>query len=383
MAVLVRSETGGFLIRKYLERLEEETYRSDTWKEVAQKYMNTSRSGTPETRVKLLHWRFQQWNEGIYTLLNIKENKTCKNTKSKKNVPEKQVLLSDNTRIGQRNLEVELWRPRNKFPPNFPALQSSIAGHPVNQLSFESLELNEKIDDVIMNTYLQLICCQAREEIQQNILPFDVHLVLTMIRYGKLRGFVEWASRVKLDEYKIWFLPINHEEHWTLLIVVPGQKLSIYLDSMQGRIIPSYLPRVCSFIRLYYSSGKRIRFTEWTLFSPLDIPHQYRGEGESRLLTMNCGLHVITWCYIICTGEHRAFDDYSMDSTRRRIAEVLVLNNGFQDSTHTIGQLMRLRSRSRVDPDLILRPLRVSQKSTFPMLGYANTFELCASLHKL
>ncbi|KAJ8670858.1 hypothetical protein QAD02_002117, partial [Eretmocerus hayati] len=154
---------------------------------------------------------------------------------------EKVVLLSDNTRIGQRNLEVELWRPRSNFPPNFPALQSSIAGHTVNQLSFESLELNGKMDDVIMKMYLRLICCQAREKIQQNISPFDVHLVLTMIHYGKLRGFVEWANRVKLDEYKIWFLPFNHEEHWTLLIVVPGQKLFIYLDSMQGRIIPSYL----------------------------------------------------------------------------------------------------------------------------------------------
>ncbi|KAJ8677106.1 hypothetical protein QAD02_012893 [Eretmocerus hayati] len=387
MVECIRSITGGDFVGNYLRKLESDSYRSDSWVQLAKEYMNLPRDHlgdrTAEVRVKLLHWRFKSWGEGVYTQFNMKRNKIDKKSKAKPKVPEEQVLTTNSSMIVQLSHDVDLWIPRNKFPSNFPAIHSSIAGYTVNMLSFESLELNHKVDDAVINAYLRLLCCDARKKVQQKILPFDVHLVLSMIQRGNLKEYKEWVKRVKLDDYKIWLLPICHEEHWTLLVIVPDKKLFIYLDSMHGTMNLTHLQRVCSFLCLYWSLGKRIRFTGWTLFTPSDTPTQYRGEGEQRFLTMNCGPHVITWCHTICSGELRSFNDYSMDSVRRRISEVLLQNNGFHDRSYTDGCKMTLRFKRNQDLVLSLRPLKVMQRSTYPVLGYENTYELCASLHKM
>ncbi|KAJ8683884.1 hypothetical protein QAD02_019676 [Eretmocerus hayati] len=144
-----------------------------------------------------------------------------------------------------------------------------------------------------------------------------------------------------------------------------------------------HLYRVSGFIRRHWWGGKKLDFAQWTLFTPRDTPTQYRGEGKSRLLTMNCCPHVMTWSSIICSGQAQEFNDMAMDSIRRRIAEILVNHAGFQDKYYTRGHgKRRLQGRGGYGKSSV-KKVSMIKTSTLPIHNCQSTQQLCASLHEL
>ncbi|KAJ8677216.1 hypothetical protein QAD02_013003 [Eretmocerus hayati] len=337
---------------------------SDKWKKVAQTYVGGTRQRTFKKRAKSLNWRSQKWGEEIFRRFNIKRNVIPQKSRRKPKVCRGQDLAVAGSRdyeIVHRNedLGVDIWIPRSRFPNGFPDLDVTVAGHTLKKTSWESLGLNELGDDAITNSFLRLICCDAKAR-GKKILPFDIHLVQDILFDRPLGGFLQWVNNVDLIEYKIWLLPINANDHWTLLVIVPTRGLIIFLDSMHGNLNPMHLYRVCGFIRRYWWGGKKLNFAKWTLFTPRDTPTQYRGEGQPQ-----------------------EFDDLAMDSIRRRIAEILLNNAGFQDQYHSRGHnKKRLRSERR-DKKSSSRRVGMIETSTLPLYDCQSTLQLCATLHEL
>ncbi|KAJ8682905.1 hypothetical protein QAD02_018697 [Eretmocerus hayati] len=287
--------------------------------------------------------------------------------------------------IQERQVDVKLWEPKTKFPPNYPFLLSVVCGHTIKSLSWKSLDHDELVDDVIVNSYLKLICSQAKRNLGVNILPFDIHLVQDIILRKSLGGFSSWVRRTNLMEFKIWLLPIVLNDHWTMLLVIPSKKLMIYLDSLHGYPARTYIESTCAFIRTCCNTDKKINFTKWTLLVARDIPKQYRPIGDSSVLTMNCCPHILTWAYIVCTGEYRIFNDQNMDSIRCAIAGALLKHNGFKDMTVSKGDEWKksLRNSSTEKIVLTVRKVKINETTEYPIFTYANTFELCSNLYKL
>ncbi|KAJ8677065.1 hypothetical protein QAD02_012852 [Eretmocerus hayati] len=102
----------------------------------------------------------------------------------------------------KEDLGVDIWIPRNRFPNGFPDLDVTVAGHTLKKASWESLGPNELNDDAIANSFLRLICCDARAR-GKKILPFDIHLVQNILLDWPLGGFLQWVNNVDLIEYKI------------------------------------------------------------------------------------------------------------------------------------------------------------------------------------
>ncbi|KAJ8666628.1 hypothetical protein QAD02_008290 [Eretmocerus hayati] len=284
----------------------------------------------------------------------------------------------------ERNLDIDLWPKRKSYPLGFPNLKSTISGHTVNILSWKSLEQNEFIDDVIINSYLQLICGFAQSNLNFNVVFLDVHLVQNIIFDQKLGAFGKWLGKIDLRNYEVLLIPINAHEHWTLLVAVPKLKLIIYLDSKHGKLNSGFFDRICAFLQLYWQPGKRLSYKQWTLFTPEDIPTQFRLKGSKQVMTMNCGPHLVSWSHIICSGKPVEFNDSDMDSVRCRLAEILLKNNGIDQRTSSHKRRMVLRNeRDKGEILLTVRRTRMVQQSSLPILGCKSIFDLCASLHKL
>ncbi|KAJ8677768.1 hypothetical protein QAD02_013555 [Eretmocerus hayati] len=388
-------------LEDYLENLESDTYGSDIWRELTKLLHNTSRSRTIEDHLKLDYHRFRVWSENIYHGLGVEKKEISRLQSSKKQVKIRIVIthFDEWTQeicavaggcvddFGRVPLDLDIWIKRSSFPPNFPKLESTISGFSVKMISWESLRSNKYIDDIVVNAYLRLVCSHAQSELNVDILPLDVHLVHNIIFYNKLGGYMELMEKIDLKSYKIILFPINDgNEHWTLLVAMPNLKLIIYLDSKHGEIDSNFVNRICSFLQVHWQPEKRINFKKWILFTPKDIPTQFRRKGTIMTMTMNCGPHLLAWSHNICCGKSIIFDDKHMDSVRRRVAEILLTHDGFQNqklSDRPMEARWLRNHRDKSDIELPKKEVHLKEQTSIPILGYSSTYELCASLHKL
>ncbi|KAJ8671330.1 hypothetical protein QAD02_002589 [Eretmocerus hayati] len=333
LEVGIKSTRNGKTVSTYLDELKKASYRSTKWIKLTGKVFNSDCASTRKNYAKLTKSRFHRGIDDVYLQLGVpKEETHAKSRPAPKVIAEKD---NSERRMGGRNngeeMDLDIWQPRSAFPAKFPDWQNSISGHTIRRLSWNSLNLDEFLDDMIINPFLKLIYCNAKEKLNANILPFDIHLVQDIISGKPLGGFSEWIRATDFNSYGVWLLPLNDSLHWTLLVVVPSQKLFVYLDSNLGDLSSKCINSVCAFMKNCWKPGEKVYFSNWTIFTPRDIPSQYRAVGGKSVMSMNCGPHLLTWAHIICSGNYVEFKDETMDSIRRRVAEILLKCDGFDD----------------------------------------------------
>ena len=94
-------------------------------------------------------------------------------------------------------------------------------------------------------------------------------------------------------------------------------KAIINSDSLHGSLNIIESGKLCSFIHtVYYALNlEGINWSEWTFYSPKDIPHQLQGKSHGN----NCGIYLSLYIHIICTSTYIIFNEHNMDIIRRYI----------------------------------------------------------------
>lgn len=77
--------------------------------------------------------------------------------------------------------------------------------------------------------------------------------------------------------------------------------------------------RLCAFIDTY-KIVPEIKWSEWSLFIPKDIPTQFSSKPEFR---NNCGVHLCSWIYLLCLRKKMKFSEENMNIARKGIATML------------------------------------------------------------
>ncbi|OXU18867.1 hypothetical protein TSAR_003946 [Trichomalopsis sarcophagae] len=251
------------------------------------------------------------------------------------------------------------------YPPNFPHITKNIAGIHMTLESFQTLLPAKKLDDNVINAFLLLMSTMANSQVSS-----------TLNKRYVSPGFRKWIIRSQLWDYKIWVLPVHEEslEHWSLIIVFIDLQTIVYLDSMHVEPKTEWIKRLCAFIDTY-KIVPEIKWSEWSVFIPKDIPAQFSNKPEFR---NNCGVHVSAWVYILCSSKKIKFSEEDMNFARKGIATLL---NDCQISRETKQKTIEMRSVffENNDPHIIVKEFYGINIYHCVPHGYESTFDFITS----
>jgi len=182
---------------------------------------------------------------------------------------------------------------------------------------------------------------------------------------------------MKAWTYDIWLVPLCHNAHWTLYVVVFSHKVILCIDSLHGLTSSDVLPKLCRFIeKLHMRMDMPIfNWAEWVFHRPVDVPSQRTVAGVGS----NCGVHVCIWAFIICHGKYWIVDENDMLNARKWIMTELL-----EQKNKTYINIKNNRDMFHIQK-IIFKNDTVNniQISTKPPMASQSTLEYCASLKLL
>lgn len=147
-------------------------------------------------------------------------------------------------------------------------------------------------------------------------------------------GFKKWASFDAVSKHRVWMVPVNFAEHWSVLVLLPRETVIVHYDSLNRKLTTRILNGLCTFMEKHLQESL---WDQWTLHQPKDVPSQKR----KGIVGGNCGVHVCTWVYIIAAGCYTTFTQQNMDAARRGIATFL-----FEKSSRKFKGTEHVQSRN-------------------------------------
>lgn len=201
----------------------------------------------------------------------------------------------------------------------------TIYGITLDRISFNSLETHQEVDNCIIDAFISLLSAKYHTNILN--FPTDIVKILTEDPQND-RAIIDWCQRIRAKRYDSWLLPIHDNKvhgagHWTLLSVVFSQKTIIYFDSLHRCPEDRWLFRLDSLIERVLSKQKKEDWRQWIFFSPQDVPEQGKLSDSSN----NCEGHVLTWSFLLYSGETIHFDESDMENVRKWILSSLLKSN--------------------------------------------------------
>ncbi|CAL1672558.1 unnamed protein product [Lasius platythorax] len=180
-----------------------------------------------------------------------------------------------------------------------------------------------QLDDNIINCFCLLVQDVAKNN-ELNIQIFETFVSEQLILNGKVaKGFTKWAVAIKVWKTDVWLLPVHirQRQHWTMLIVNLNHKCFLYINSLRQEPPNLLMDGIVAFIDHHCRPHREIRWEEWKLFAPIDIPDQTNSSSGT---ANNCGTHILTWTYSIATSSFTSFDEDDMPYCRMGIAPLLI-----------------------------------------------------------
>ncbi|CAL2048652.1 unnamed protein product [Caenorhabditis brenneri] len=190
----------------------------------------------------------------------------------------------------------------------------NINGYDIRNCDLRSLEEYQRLNDEVINAYMQLICKRNdQNERYPRVYAFNILFYKNLHEKGY--GSVErWTKKIDIFSYGIVFIPIHFEgNHWILASINMNRKSIELYDSFyaqDGRILQN--------IRSYLSNESRnkkhqdLDFAEWEIAVVEDRPTQ---DNES-----DCGVFTCQYAEWISRGEPPAFTQANVSYYRRKMA---------------------------------------------------------------
>lgn len=266
------------------------------------------------------------------------------------------------------------------YPKGFPNIKHSFDGLNINEQVFETLNHNAYLEDNVINAFFKIAANNSK---QISALAFELYLTHGIIRDRQLSvGFHNYVSSIDFAEYKVILVPLHllTFARYALLIIIPQLKIFIYLDSLHRMPPDNFIDTMCSFYDAYATTKRKSskspeNWSQWTLYIPDDIPKQVDKAGN---INGNCGVHVCTWAYILCSGNYKTFSDDDMTYVRKIIANLIAYNS-------EIRQLKINKDNCNVAHENLTISGKSEKKMIYqrhpPIMSFESTFEFLASLH--
>ncbi|XP_036138813.1 uncharacterized protein LOC118644403 [Monomorium pharaonis] len=313
-------------------------------------------------------------------LIAFDTNKICDATFE---VDPKNEKCTDND-VSDGKVVVNLFTDTHDYPNNFPNINISVGGITVNTLSANTLRENKWLDDNVVNAYLKIVT----ENSGKSIFAFDTFFVQTLMQREPLNtGYHMWLSKTDIWNNDIWLFPVFKSNHWTLLVVAHKLKLFIYYDSLQSVPPSNLLENTCMLMDMYGrpNLGRRKQghsWHQWKLYIPRDIPTQFWYENDEYIVSGNCGIHILVWAYILCSGSTENFSEKDMTKIRKNIAQTIFhypLKNEMEIKERNC-KIINERKTTNLDN---YKKLKLQVLYSIPIKAFNNTRELSAALHLL
>lgn len=244
--------------------------------------------------------------------------------------------------------------------------------------SWQTLFPNMQLDDNIINCFCLLVQDVAKNN-ELNIQIFETFVSEQLILNGKVaKGFTKWAVAIKVWETDVWLLPVHirQRQHWTMLIVNLNHKCFLYINSLRQEPPNLLMDGIVAFIDHHCRPHREIRWEEWKLFAPIDIPDQTNSSSGT---ANNCGTHILTWTYSIATSSFTSFDEDDMPYCRMGIAQLL--KKGEKCRRNKVKDLRNFIFEDEVSHKIDKMP--TIPIARVPPMGFQSTLEYCASLKHL
>ena len=200
----------------------------------------------------------------------------------------------------------------NDYPIDWKSCNYKIGDIKMNARFLTSLLPGQEVLDDIIDAFI-IISKYEQNSFDPLIFPVATFLCIQQNK----TGIYNYAYKNNASTKKIWIIPKGGNNHWILLVIIFNIKAIINLDSLHGSLNINDLTELCSFIdTIYYALNlENINWSEWTFYTPKDIPHQLRGKSQGN----NCGIHLCLYVHIICTSTYIIFDKNVMDIIKKYI----------------------------------------------------------------
>lgn len=173
------------------------------------------------------------------------------------------------------------------------------------------------LNDEIINFYFQLIV----ERSQSGRGKVKVH-AMTSFFYPKLSqagysGVRRWTKKVDIFAQDLVLVPIHLGMHWALATLDMKRNRVCYYDSLHGNAI-TCLQRLTSYLvsEAMDKKGESLEPSNWTTFSPSDIPRQMNGS--------DCGVFACMYARHLASEAAFSFSQSDMPQIRdMMICEIL------------------------------------------------------------
>lgn len=183
-----------------------------------------------------------------------------------------------------------------------------------------------------------------------------------------------------LHKIPLWLAPVFNAEkqHWSLLIINFSDNIILHIDSLHSILPPTLINNTCILIEKVFSQQAIVvNWDQWKYYTPIDVPKQVR---KNKNISMNCGVHLSWWIFIICTGTYINFTDDDMDNCRKGIATYIFEKEDISN---------KREKRIKVREELTDIYGELSNKCTHklkaikkPSLNYETTLQYCSMLKK-
>ncbi|PIK55472.1 hypothetical protein BSL78_07632 [Apostichopus japonicus] len=190
----------------------------------------------------------------------------------------------------------------------------------------------------------------------------------------KTDSFLRWAEQHNAMTSDIWPIPTNvNSSQWVLIIVVHRTKLLLYLDSLHG-----YDEAIISLVFQFLSSRSMMAFkrlvmiSKWTIPAPTDIPRQ--------LNEWDCGVHVLQWSYIVCSGQPLPYSkELNMSEICNWMANLILKEQHFEQDNNHLGSTVIQRLKEVKRHAQALRVKRITISRDVPV-NFASTLEFLSNI---
>ena len=182
--------------------------------------------------------------------------------------------------------------------------------------------ISQWLNDETINGYLELIVSLGNQDSGEGTVPkfhaFNSFFMSNLLEKG-YAGVMRWAKRAKIDGLKLKsvyeiYIPINRDNHWTLLVVSPRSKTIRYYDSLGGSG-KQYIKAVIAWLKGELNS--EYKDDEWDIEYSSQSPQQTNG--------YDCGVFAITTAKQLMLGRPAmSYSRADIPIQRKRIVAELI-----------------------------------------------------------
>ena len=172
------------------------------------------------------------------------------------------------------------------------------------------------LNDVLINSYIQLLETRGGSEKFPKVFGFDTHFYTSFRDYG-YENISRWRRKRNIFDYEILLFPIHLGNHWCLAVFDLKKKKCSYYDSLAGSN-EQCLKLLFTYLKFEHNRrlGRLMDIRAWETKIEKDIPLQVN--------RYDCGMFLCKYAECITRRAKMSFQQSDMTYYRQRMVYELV-----------------------------------------------------------